>query len=121
MANNYRRGADAERAAMRLLTAEGWPLVIRSAGSKSPADLVALGPGGVLLIQCKSGAAARKSPAATLRRLAAVAVALPPGVRCELWLRRPRRGWERLSARSSGPTPVLNERIRGHTNSHERG
>ena len=41
MATNYRRGADFERKVMRDLEAHGY-CVVRSAGSHSPADLIAL-------------------------------------------------------------------------------
>lgn len=48
----YRRGSDLERAARKELEANGY-FVIRSAGSKGPADLVALKRGEALLVQCK--------------------------------------------------------------------
>ena len=51
-APNYRNGAQLERAARVVLESVGY-YVIRSAGSKGAADLVALKPGEVLLVQCK--------------------------------------------------------------------
>lgn len=50
--SNYRKGADLERAAAKVLIGNGY-LVIRSAGSKSPVDLVALKRGETVLVQCK--------------------------------------------------------------------
>jgi len=49
---NYRRGADLERAAKHHLEDNGY-YVIKSAGSKGVADLVAIKPGETLLVQCK--------------------------------------------------------------------
>lgn len=52
MVNQYRRGADFERAVRTDLQGHGY-VVIRSAGSKSPVDLIAFKQGELLLIQCK--------------------------------------------------------------------
>lgn len=52
MTTNYRRGADFERATMKDLEGHGYA-VVRSAGSHSPADLIALRVGETLAIQCK--------------------------------------------------------------------
>lgn len=55
MATNYSRGADFERKVMKELEGCGYS-VVRSAGSHSPADLVALMGGAVrsvVAIQCK--------------------------------------------------------------------
>ena len=49
----YARGAVFERKVAALLTDDGY-LVIRSAGSHGEADLVALKPGQVLLVQAKT-------------------------------------------------------------------
>jgi len=51
-AANYRRGADLERAAKHYLEDNGY-YVIKSAGSKGIADLVAIKPGETLYVQCK--------------------------------------------------------------------
>ena len=54
--NRNKANGDAfERATAKRLRADGWQ-VVRAAGSLGPADLVALAPGIVLLVQCKSGA-----------------------------------------------------------------
>ncbi len=50
--SNYSNGAELERAAKKSLEADGY-YVIRSAGSKGLADLIALKPGELLLVQCK--------------------------------------------------------------------
>lgn len=54
-ARNYARGADLERAVATRLRESGWRLVIRSAGSHGPVDVIALDPvaAHTLLIQCK--------------------------------------------------------------------
>lgn len=49
---NYRNGADLERAAKHLLEDNGY-FVVKAAGSKGPADLVAIKPGETLIVQCK--------------------------------------------------------------------
>lgn len=48
----YNRGARFERRVRDYLAKKGW-VVIRSAGSRSPVDLVAARGGEVLVIQCK--------------------------------------------------------------------
>ena len=58
---NYANGATFERRIAELLRAAGFE-VIRSAGSHSPADLVALKPGLVVLVQCKGGRAGLPLP-----------------------------------------------------------
>lgn len=60
--SHYQAGYVLERAARTLLTVNGY-LVIRASGSKGPADLVALKPGEVLLIQCKASERQRLGPA----------------------------------------------------------
>lgn len=51
--SNYSRGANFERRVQKYFESSGW-LVIRSAGSHSLIDLVALKGGEVQLIQCKT-------------------------------------------------------------------
>jgi len=50
--SNYSKGANFERRVRKHFEAEGW-VVFRSAGSHSPADLIALKAGEVMLIQCQ--------------------------------------------------------------------
>lgn len=52
MATNYQRGANLERRVKDLLEGEGFA-VVRSAGSHSPADLVAMRGGEIVIVQCK--------------------------------------------------------------------
>ena len=52
MATAYRRGYNFEDRCRKALERLGY-VVVRSAGSKGPADLVALRDGVVLLVQCK--------------------------------------------------------------------
>jgi Holliday junction resolvase len=68
--SNYRYGAVLERAAVRLLTDNGYQ-VIRSAGSKKIVDLLAFRPGSVLLIQAKTNGYAPQSELGELHQLAA--------------------------------------------------
>ena len=66
MPNPYARGAAFEGRIRQALEAAGW-LVLRSAGSHTPVDLVAWGPHGQLwLIQAKASSTARPSPAERL-------------------------------------------------------
>lgn len=53
--SNRERGTQFERDTAKRLRRGGW-LVLRSRGSLGPADLVALGRGMVLLVQCKVSA-----------------------------------------------------------------
>jgi Holliday junction resolvase len=53
VANTSRQGRDNEHQAMKQLAAAGYELVMRSAGSKGVADVIALKPGQVLLVQAK--------------------------------------------------------------------
>lgn len=62
MNRNYQRGRGKEYRVRRRLLDDGWPIVVRAAGSHSPFDLIAItpplpnvGPGIIELIQCKSG------------------------------------------------------------------
>lgn len=56
----YRRGHRFELRVRRHLESLGW-VVFRSAGSRSPADLIALRAGEVSLIQCKVGGSITKA------------------------------------------------------------
>ena len=94
---NYARGYDVERRALELLRAE-WPLVVRASASKGPADLVALGPRGVLLVQVKRDGADSVAPPYRRERLALGALALPENATAELWAYHPKRGFRRLPA-----------------------
>ena len=53
MANNYRSGADFERKVQDDLEGHGYAAV-RSAGSHSPADVVAMMHGDITCVQCKT-------------------------------------------------------------------
>lgn len=52
--SNYDRGVRLERAVRHSLESDGYE-VIRSAGSKTKVDLIAIKAGELLLIQCKAG------------------------------------------------------------------
>ena len=110
MVTNYQRGVIIERRAQAELEALGY-LVIRSAGSKGPVDLVAiptgtlvaLGDSEIRVIQCKrtSGRVGSGSRAA-LRELAMLR--LPANTSAELWQWCDGRGWARWLV--SGPIPA---------------
>lgn len=86
--NFYRRGYRAELFLVRQLKASGeFHTVMRSAGSRSPFDIVAIGEQGVLLCQVKTGEQSFTSEAERLRRFS-----VPPNVRKELHVYR-RREW----------------------------
>jgi len=52
MSTQYERGAEFERRVAKRLTVDGYAC-FRSAGSHGKADIVAIKPGQILLIQCK--------------------------------------------------------------------
>lgn len=54
MVTPYQKGARFERRVKKELEKSGW-FVVRSAGSKSPVDLVAIKNGNCVLYQCKYG------------------------------------------------------------------
>jgi len=85
----YRRGAAAELRAARELEQTGH-LVIRSAGSHSPVDLVAVGPAGVRLLQVKidSGMRALRPSELEAVRDELRSIPRPHGVSVELWVGR---------------------------------
>jgi len=99
--NRYRLGADAERRAVQLLRDDGWPVAIRSAGSKSPFDVLALGPEGGLAIQVKRSEKSQ-SHAQALADLAIAGGLLPPGMTAELWVFTPRKGFVIFPADGQG-------------------
>ena len=79
MTTNYARGRAAEYRAKKMLERQGW-LVIRSAGSRSPVDLIALQPlkrdyrawaalADVLLVQVKRNAHLTRAERTNLKML----------------------------------------------------
>lgn len=92
---SYTRGRDAEYRAARDLERAGY-VVIRSAGSHTPVDLVAIGPAGVRLIQVKVDSESRTLRPSELEAVREELRSLPrpPGVTAELWVGRVvRRTW----------------------------
>ena len=87
----YQRGVRLEYLARNVLRQQGY-VVIRSAGSHSPIDLVALNKHDLRLVQVKK---AGQSVRLALQQL--VGLAVPPGARKEVWVYHPARG--RVSAR----------------------
>ncbi|WP_134643008.1 hypothetical protein [Ammonifex thiophilus] len=111
MGRNYRRGYLAELRAKEELERQGY-LVLRTAGSKGPFDLVAVRKDGVRLIQvkrCKDGNGIRPGD---LRALGEVPV--PPGVTKEFWVWRDGEGFVRREVLSGGDgATALAAAIRG--------
>ena len=83
--SRYRLGADTKRRAVQILRDDAWPVVIRSAGSKSPFDVIVLGPEDDLAIQVKRSERAQ-CHAHALADLAAARCLLPPGFAIQLWV-----------------------------------
>lgn len=74
MATNYSRGRAFEYRVRDLMKERGALLVVRAAGSHTPADLVAIFPWEVALIQCKRDG---KLPKGEQESLVAIARAAP--------------------------------------------
>ncbi|MFE1192876.1 restriction endonuclease [Streptomyces olivaceoviridis] len=96
--SNYHRGRDLEHRVRTHLREEGYE-VLRTAGSKSKVDLVAIKTGQILFVQCKRSGALPPAEWNALWDLAAMAGAVP--VLAEQ-LTRGRRYW-RLTGRKNQP------------------
>jgi Holliday junction resolvase len=96
--SNYARGRALEHRVRTHLREQGYE-VLRTAGSKSKVDLVAIKPGQILFVQCKRSGALPPAEWNGLWDLAAMAGAIP--VLAEQ-LTRGRRYW-RLTARKDQP------------------
>ena len=83
--SRYRLGADAEMRVVQILRDEGWQ-VIGSAGSKSPFDVVAMGPAGRIAVQVSRSSGPTKSSTKELEEVQAAAECLPAGMTVELWV-----------------------------------
>lgn len=81
----YAGGADFEREVRAALVADGYQLVIRSAGSKTKVDLVAFKPDQVLFVQCKRNGVCPPAERVELLRVAG----LLPGVGVPVVASRP--------------------------------
>ena len=97
---NYRNGRDFEWAVRDALTADGYAC-IRSAGSKSPADLVCIKPGEILFVQAKRDG--KISPAERTALLALAAML--PGVAAPILAYRTGRPAHVVYALLLGPGP----------------
>ena len=90
--NLYRRGYKAELELMHLLRQrKEFHTVLRSAGSRSPFDVVAIGPTRILLCQVKTGKGSFKAERERLRLLQ-----VPRCVRKQLRIHRNKK-WKVLS------------------------
>ena len=93
--NHYRTGRDFEHKVRAHLIDNGYD-VVRAAGSKTKADLIAIKPGQVLIIQCKATALPSPHERAEILRIAACI----PGAGLAIIARKGPRG-----------TPVKLERL----------
>lgn len=100
MTNHYRSGRDFEHRVRTYLVAQGYT-VIRAAGSKTKADLVAIKAGQVLIVQCKRTAL----PAPAERREIIRIAECLPSVGLPIIARRGPRGTPVLLERLTGPRP----------------
>lgn len=96
--SNYHRGRDLEHRVRTHLRNEGYE-VLRTAGSKSKVDLVAIKPGQILFVQCKRSGALPPAEWNALWDLAQMVGAVP--VLAEQ-LARGRKYW-RLTGRKDQP------------------
>jgi Holliday junction resolvase len=91
--NQYRRGYRAELALVKLLKQrDEFHTVIKSAGSRSPFDVVAIGASRVLLCQVKTGKVSLQGEVNKLKLLPA-----PRGVSKQVWIYRKGK-WTTLPA-----------------------
>ncbi|MGW5314518.1 restriction endonuclease [Nocardia thailandica] len=72
----YRRGADFERTVKHLLQDHGYEC-IRSAGSRSPVDVIAFKPGQTVMVQAKRDGRCAPAERAELLRVAGIIAAVP--------------------------------------------
>lgn len=93
---NYDAGTRFERETRKHLEADGY-WVIKAAGSKGKADLVAIKPGQVLIVQCKRTGACPPAERAEVLRIAR----LLPGIGVPLVASRPRVTFRELTG--NGP------------------
>ena len=93
----YAGGADFEREVRAALVADGYELVVRSAGSKTKVDLVAIKAGQVLIVQCKRNGVCPPAERSAVLHIAS----LLPGVGVPVVASRPRVTYRRLT----GPGP----------------
>ncbi|MDK2887927.1 MAG: holliday junction resolvase Hjr [Thermoanaerobacter sp.] len=92
MPTNYRRGYLAERKAVKVLEAAGY-VVARTAGSHSPFDVVAVGLGGVRLIQVKRVKYGGIRAAVEAAKEELQLVPKLPGISREIWVWVDGEGW----------------------------
>ena len=95
MNSNYVKGARIERKALDQLEKDGY-LVVRSAGSHSPFDIVAIGMGEVRLIQlkaCKKFYQNILDSAMTEVRKGYMKLTIPGFCKAEVWICEDRKGF----------------------------
>ena len=88
MGSRYEKGRRDEWRARKDMVKMGY-VVIRSAGSKGPFDLIGIGPTNILLVQVKS---ANDNPKKYYEQLQAVPS--PPNTIKQIWQHIPYKGWQ---------------------------
>lgn len=89
MTTPYQRGYSRERQAMQHLTMQGF-ICFSSRGSHGVADIIAIGPQVIKLVQVKSASEGPKGRREAMEALARLPA--PPCVQRELWVKEV-RGW----------------------------
>ncbi|MDP2659714.1 MAG: hypothetical protein Q8R28_03175 [Dehalococcoidia bacterium] len=90
--NRYRQGYLAELDLMKLLKqGDRFVIVLRSAGSRSPVDVVAVGKSRILLCQVKTGKGQFRAEKEALKRLQ-----VPRCARKQIWIYR-KRVWQTIN------------------------
>jgi Holliday junction resolvase len=90
--NNYKRGYITERRCVLELKEAGY-MAIRTAGSHSPWDVIAVRGDGVRLIQIKRSKVTGQSYSRIFREIKAIEV--PESVTKELWIWTDHRNWQK--------------------------
>ena len=103
--SNYRKGRDAEYAARHVLQDRGF-FVVRSAGSKTPFDLIAWNSEDLIFLQIKRTTIPPNARGVSDRYHADLAggreIPRPPNSHFHLWVMVPKKGWWRYEVLPGG-------------------
>ncbi|MCX6693975.1 MAG: hypothetical protein NT074_05440 [Methanomicrobiales archaeon] len=103
--SNYRKGRDAEYAARHVLQDRGF-FVVRSAGSKTPFDLIAWNSENLIFLQVKRTTTLPSAKEVADRYQADLAgareIPRPKRSHFQLWVMVPKKGWWRYEVLPSG-------------------
>ena len=103
--SNYRSGRDAEYAARQILKERGF-FVVRSAGSKTPFDLIALSSEDLIFLQVKRSTTPPSAKWVSDRYQADLAgareIPRPKRSHFQIWVMVPKKGWWRYEVLPGG-------------------